>query len=91
MEREELKTETAALEWLCAQVMAGDPESPHYKAARPLYRAIEDALDPNRESPEARKWARIVVLAAEMGEVFGFEKKPAKQVGQAEPQRARVQ
>jgi hypothetical protein len=76
-EQEHLETDGAALEFICAQYLAGEPESPQYRAARQLVEKVQDKVDGVRV-PKVQEWGEILKLVSAMQDAFRFEEDKSK-------------
>jgi hypothetical protein len=79
-ERQGLITDSAALEWLCAQIVIGEGESPYYIAARLVFFTVQAQVgDVNPEAtPSEVGWSAVIAVVNRLGEVFGFKRPPSK-------------
>jgi hypothetical protein len=83
--KEEIKSESTALEYICQQYLSAEGDTPHFRAAQAVMETAEEQINPENLSapPDAIGWGAVLVSIRRMARVFGFPEK--RVMGKSDP------
>lgn len=92
-QKENLESDSSALELICAQFLASEGDAPQYIAAKMVVDTIESAIDPGNlaKPPDSITWGTILTVVERMEIVFGFKKRAMPRAPAKAAEGARVQ
>jgi hypothetical protein len=74
---ENLETDSAALEFVFAQYVSSEGDTPYYSSAKAVVETVEEQIDPDdlARPPDAKGWGRVLVVVRKMSRVFGLKER----------------